>query len=543
MPRILLTIVTLCLLVPLAGTATAAWFSAVEGAGYFDFTCDAVNLARDDGSVDVVVLISVPHRELTFAEDAGIYRARVRATATVTGTRTGLDETSVEAVKTHRLSSRNRSEAESPALSQVFLVVVPKVSLRSGRLTVRVEDLNRRRPGLQYLGTDERAFAEADADWVSLPRRETSGLAIGDPVFMRHAPIRAWELDGRPTPAGGGGPWDYVNPTRRYGLEAEALQVYFTIEPPQGPADRARAADRPLLVRIESDVLDFALVDTIVTTAAVRRALADGRTAAVYWEMDAGGLPPGSFRFGLAPLDQVGRGVLASFDVVWNLQQLVRSRDDLLGEGRTVLLGDALRAFEDASPAAKEQQLDAFWADHDPTPDDGYNEARAEFNARVNYVKNFLGGFGPNGAADPRGRVYLLLGRPDSVREEAVPMNERSIEAARVMVFERFAVIADGTEGSEAWGGASDYTDSNPNTAGAAVGFVPYSYMADLLAVKNRTSDNSRSFLFWSYAESGNQLFLNSYSGQGGGLRFLFVDETGLGDYKLDSSNTRMPGN
>ncbi len=543
MRRSVLTAALALLVLLLALPAAAAWFRPVEGGGYFDFTCDAVNLAREDGTVDVVVMITVPHRELTFELDAGSYRARVRAIVTLTGTTTGLDSKVVDAVKTHRLTSRNQSEAESQTLRQDFMVVLPRVSLQTGELVVRVEDLNRRRPGLQYLATDHRAYAEAAADWASLPIRETSGLAVGDAVFMAHAPIRTWELDGRPTPAGGGGPWDYINPPRRYGLEAEALQLYFTIEPPRRVEDRERAARRPLLVRIESDALDFALVDTIETTAAVQSALVAGRAAAVYWEMDAGGLPPGGYRLGLAPLDDVGRSLLSSFDVVWSLEQLTHTRDDLLGEGRTVLQGDDLAAFEAAGHAEREQILARFWDDRDPTPEDPLNEGRAEFNRRVNYVKNFLGGFGPNGAQDPRGRVYLLLGEPDSAREEVMPMNEKFVETARVMVFERFAVVADGIEGSEAWAGASDYTDSDPGTPGSAVGFVPYNYMADILATKNRASDNTRSYLFWSYDEAGDQLFLNSYTGLGGGLRFLFIDQTGMGQYKLDSSNTRMPGN
>lgn len=521
-----------------AAPVAAAWLQPVEGSGYFRFTCDAVNLADDRPAPDVVVAVAVANGELEFTEETGLLQARVRVTATLAGFDGGVRT----ATKSFRLGSRSADEAASPTLHQQLLLVLEDVDLAAGRLEVMVEDLNRPRPGLQYLGTEERAFALATADWAAEPARETEGLAVGDAVFLAHAPIRTWELSGRPTPAGQGGPWDFVHPLRRYGLEAEALQVYFTVAPPGRVEDRMRAARRPLLVRIESTAMAFALVDTIETTAAVQQALAAGRPAAIYWEMDAGGLPPGRFRLSLAPLDAVGRGLLTSFDVVWNLMELARPHDALLGEGRTVLPPEKLREFEELSQVDQALMLDEFWHELDPTPEDPFHELRAEFYRRVAHIERFLGGFGPTGAEDPRGEIYLLLGEPDAVREEALPMNENAVNAARDLVFDRFRIQAEGSQGTSPW----VYTDyagvgrTNPSAASLST-FVPYSYMADLIAARNRTSDNTRSFLYWSYDQLGRQLFPNRYSGLTDSLRFLFIDEAGLGVYKLDSSNVTMP--
>ncbi|MBD3220317.1 GWxTD domain-containing protein [bacterium] len=526
------------LMLSVAATARAAWLQPVEGTGYFRFTADAANLAGGDGTLDVVVMVAVANGDLEFEEETGVLQGRLRATATLRGH----DGTEQSAVKSYRVTTRSRTEAESPTLHQTVLLVLEDVTIESGRLEVMVEDLLRQRPGLQYLGTDERAFALAEADWAAQPERETRGLAIGDAVFLAHAPIRTWELDGRPTPAGQGGPWDFVNPHRRYGLETERLQLYFTVSPPRRVEDRQRAARRPLLVRIESDVMQFALTDTVRTTAEVQRALTAGRPAAIYWEMDAGGLPPGRFRLSIAPLDEVGRGLLARFDVVWSLSELARSHEDLLGEGRTVLTDEALDEFEQASRPEQARILDEFWAELDPTPEDPFNEVRAEFHRRIAHVKSFLGGFGATGARDPRGRIYLLLGKPDSVREEVMPMNENAVVAARDLVFDRFKIMAEGSQGTSPWV-FSDYAGvgrANPNAASLSA-FVPYTYMADVIAARDRSSDNTRSFLFWNYDQLGRQLFVNSYTGLSDGLRFLFIDQTGLGDYKLDSSNVTMP--
>jgi GWxTD domain-containing protein len=521
----------------MAATAGAAWLRPLDGIGNFYFTCDAVTLPRPDAGVDVVAMVAVSHGEITFENEAGLWQARVRATATVTG----LDGTTTTATTTHRLTTRSAEEAQLRTLAQTFTVVLKDVRARAGQFEIVVEDLNRQRPGLQYLVSGERAMATATTDWFAMPARETRGLAVGDVVYLAHAPIRDWERDGRPTVPGQGGPWEFVNPQRRYGLEAEAVQLYFTIEPPARVEDRRRAATRPLLATIQSDELDFALRDTIAITAAVQRSLASGNAAAVYWEMDAGGLPPGSYRLGIAPIDSVGRSLLSSFSVVWSLDQLARPTELVLGEGRTVFVGAARDAFEDASRAEREEMLADFWREHDPTPDDPYNEARAEFRRRITYVDNFLGGFGPEGALDPRGRIYLLLGEPDEVEEEALPLNEDYVNTARERVFNRYAVIAAGSEGTEPWD-FSDYVGGSPGASTLTqFRFLPYHYMTDLHEQKNRASDNTRGFLFWGYDEAGDQLFLNTYSGHGGGLRFLFVDPTGMGRYKLDASNVREP--
>jgi len=516
--------------------ASGARLAPLEGDGYFRFVCDVFSLAREDSLVDVVVAVAVGHREITFVDDAGLPRARVRATATLTAA----DGREVSAVVTERLAARNASEAASPTLQQIFNIVLREVPFRQGVLRLVVEDLHRKRPGLAYLGTDEMAFARATADWYAPPAREPFGLAVGDVVFLAHAPIRLWEHAGRGVSGMDDGPWQYSNPLRRYGLEAEALQVYFNLEPPGRAADRVRAAARDLRLEIASDHLDFTLVDTVRLSESVREALAAGRAAAVYWEMDASGLPPGRFRLGIAPLDTVGRGELVGFDVVWRVSQLARDPRDLLGEGRTVLSGEALRTFEAANQVERELQLAAFWKALDPSPEDAYNEVYAEYRRRVAYVELFLGGYDERGARDPRGAIYLLLGEPDSVREEHVPMNERDLEDARVQVYQRYGLERTGsmTRGRDPQASFDNWVGPSPRDPIP----LPYSYLADRNIQSRRTAADSRVFQLWRYNHAGTSLFPNTYSRHGGGMTFLFVDKTGLGDFVLDSSNAFMLG-
>jgi GWxTD domain-containing protein len=526
-------------LVLLAVPAAAGFVRPVVGAGNFYFTCDVVTLARDDGGIDVVAMVAVPHRELTFQNEAGLMRARVRAIAAVVDAEGVRHETEV----TKRLSARSEEEAGSPTLDQVFTVILNDVPVLFGTFELRLEDLNRRRPGFVHLGSDRKAFAMAVADWYAPPAREAYGLAVSSPIFLAQASIREWAASGRMASVDGDGPWDYLNPRRRYGLEAEALQFYITVEPPVLAEDRRRASSRDLRLEIASEHLDFALRDTIVLSRPVREALAAGRPAAIYWEMDASGLPPGSFRMGIAPLDTAGRGVLSGFDMVWQLTRIARHTDDLLGEGRTVLLGDQLAAFDAAPRVEQEEMLAAFWHDLDPTPEDPYNEAYAEFRRRAAVVTNFYGGFSEMGPVDPRGRIFMLLGEPSSIRRESLPMNEDDLNDARILVFERYAAER---LGSTAKAGSAVPVGQTGiyrrSYHGDGVIPLPYSYLADQNIKRKVNSPDSRVFELWRYEDGGDQIFPNSYTGQGQGLRFLFLDKTGAGDFVLDSDNTRFIG-
>jgi GWxTD domain-containing protein len=295
-------------------------------------------------------------------------------------------------------------------------------------------------------------------------------------------------------------------------------------------------------VEIASDHLDFSLLDTLRLTTPVREALAAGRPTAVYYEIDAVGLPPGEFRLGIAPLDTAGRGLLTGFDVVWSLQLLARSTDDLLGEGRLVLFGDRLDAFLVAPRVEQERMLDEFWQELDPTPEDPYNEAYAEFRRRAAHVTAFYGGFDEYGARDPRGRIYMLLGEPSSIHAESMPMNEEDLNDARIMVYERYAPERPGSTAKDGAQGTLYYNVFTRSYQGAGYIPLPYSYLADKNIKAKVTSPDTRRFELWRYDDGGDQLFLNSYTGQGQGLRFLFVDKTGRGDYVLDSDNTRLTG-
>src|SRR5262249_28933174 len=61
----------------------------------------------------------------------------------------------------------------------------------------------------------------------------------------------------------------------------------------------------------------------------------------------------------------------------------------------------------------RQQFIQAFWEDRDPTPGTQRNEYKEEFDARLKYVKENFNREGPNPLKTDRGRVWMLLGKPN----------------------------------------------------------------------------------------------------------------------------------
>ncbi len=401
-----------------------------------------------------------------------------------------------------------------------------------------------RRPVLFSIFTKEKARSELVAEWAAPESAaDAHGLTVGDVVYLAQAPVQDWvSRGGRPLAAGEGGPWDYLHPVRRYGLGQTRVQVYFNVLPPADPASRAAAAGGNLLVEVLSKDLDFALRDTLALSPDVREALAAGRPAAVYYELDGSLLPPGSFRLGIAPLAEAGRGVLGEFDVTWRLDQLARGRDVLAGEGRIVFSGDQLDKYVAASRAEQEVMLEEFWRGLDPDPMDPYNEVYVEFRRRVSYAAANLGGFTASGPVDDRGLIYVLLGPPDRISREAMPLNENDLEDARIKVYKPEAPDRDG---SWAKGGDPSGTQSQSPYFDRGGITMPYSRSADLEIRESRSSAlRDHGFELWSYTRGGAPLFPNQYTAAVplNGLQLLFIDADGTGRHRLESTNVTRSG-
>lgn len=83
--------------------------------------------------------------------------------------------------------------------------------------------------------------------------------------------------------------------------------------------------------------------------------------------------------------------------------------------------------------AAREQFVDEFWQKRDPTAGTGENENKIEYERRLNYVEKWFREGGRPGWETDRGKVYLLLGEPDSRSTEQRDIVDRTGMVKRVL--------------------------------------------------------------------------------------------------------------
>ncbi|MCK9994891.1 MAG: GWxTD domain-containing protein [Candidatus Krumholzibacteria bacterium] len=519
------------LLLMLPGVA-GAMLHPLDGAGNFHAYVDVVNRWVTEDRLDVLVLVEVANGDLKYNEEDGGYVGRMRLEIQLESS-----DGQVISQKRHiRTETLTAVESSTRTLFQVFGLVLEDVPFRSGRLDCQIYDVNRRRAGILNQAKKRSSRSECSTAWAAENAPRTpEGIALEDPLFLVHAPFDEWNPETTAEASGSGG-WlhDYTHPSRRYGLEQDRLQIFQPVWPRAGGI-AMDDENLGLRVQIVSMDMEYVINDTIRFDRRGRAALAAGRPSALFYELDVNLLPEGAYRMSLAPLGGQGRGSLVDFDVVWRLEALGRHRSQILGEGRTVLEGKDLKEFLAASPAEQEKLLDHFWESLNPDPESPVNAVYLEFQYRLAYVRNFLGGFGQFGANDDRGEVFLLIGPADEVQLHHMPMNFRDQDDARIKVYNRFAPDREGTEAKGGSAGGTQGIDPYQDIGGIP---MPYSRRAESQR-QTQVFSPTHNFAFelWKYDDVGNTLFPNRFSRKGMGQRFLFVDRTGSGDYSLESSN------
>jgi GWxTD domain-containing protein len=496
-------ILLFALLAILSPGRAKAMLHPLDGAGNFHSYVDVVNRWVDEDRLDVLVLVEVANADLNYKEEDGGYVGRIRLEVQLEG-----PGGEVITQKRHiRTAGLPVDEAASSTLFQVFGLILEDVQVRSGRLNCQVYDVNRRREGILNQAQKRNMRSECATAWYAEEGPRTAeGISLEDPLFLVHAPFAEWNPESVADEASGNEGWlhDYTHPSRRYGLEQDRLQIFQPVWPAAGGV-ALDDQNTGLRVQVVSLDMEYAINDTITFDRRGRAALAAGRPAALFYELDVNLLPEGAYRMSLAPLGGQGRGSLVEFDVVWRLEALGRHR------------------------------MDNFWEGLNPDPESPVNETYLEFQYRLAYVKKFLGGFGQFGANDSRGEVFLLMGPADEVQLHHMPMNFRDQNDARIKVYNRFAPDREGTG---AKGGSSEGTqgvDPYQDSGGIP---MPFSRRAETQRQTQQYSPTQNfAFELWKYNDVSKTLFSNRYSRKGMGQRFLFVDRTGTGDYILESSN------
>jgi len=365
-------------------------------------------------------------------------------------------------------------------------VVVMRFPSRPGaeRMQVKLEDLNTRRRGLMNLGRKQSESCQVDGDFTT-PGPQ-AGEDLSDLEFVWH--------DGPVT-----GPSAFVrgdrtvlpNPERVYGLYENDLRACFVA---RGSDERpwrwiARVLDR-----------DGHLVAQQESTAAASRWLNGGV------ELDLAHEPAGGYDLEVKAWQEGDAGALlrrAHFSIAWQRDAWFRNPRDIVDTIHFLLSASDEEAFELLHPGEQERFLEDFWRVRDPSPETAENEARATFLGRVSYADSNFGRAGMGkGMFSDMGRTYIRYGAPGEVFRQVIPAGDETLRqvVGQLTLSEDRPVAGD--VNIRGLGG-----DIRPWEVWVYEGDIPLPPDADPKVAANGQRKRR--------------------------LVFLFVDEHGLGDYRL----------
>lgn len=365
------------------------------------------------------------------------------------------------------------------------------LTAKPGRYTFRVtvEDMNVARMGLVYKMKNQKRQGKVEGvvdlgPWL-----------FANPTLSGIEP--AWDItaakEGAPFRKG---PYDvYPHPSGYYGLYKNEIsgyyEIYDEVPPPGGRSYHVRS------------VLVDAKGDTIPTGDDSLR-VTEGTAWPHAISIDASSLAAGHYRLVLQ-IRREGSPPSATsateFDVLWSPDSWRAEAADFYDVAAGVLLSsEDASDFRRLTMGAKEVLIEKSWADADPSPETADNEARAEFLRRVAYANQHYTIFNPGMFSD-RGRVYIRYGEPDEMKIERMPV------------------------------------------AGKTIGYaldplVPRSTRDQITKTGSGVAD-ARPYEIWTYNSRGSEAAVrHGLNEVTQGLKFIFTDDQGYGEYTLRYSST-----
>ena len=472
----------------LSSRLPAAPRAAEGGAGSFgDIRFHAIAVAFRHGPKEARAdfTIQIPYREIKFIPEKERFSAKLRLTVEMwdaKGKRAGYMQ------REARLESTDLAATTDSLLGEIYTVGFPAPP---GKYTyrVRIEDMNAERMGLVYKIKDQKRQGEVE------------GAVDMGPWLFRNPGLSgvlfAWEL--RPKSEGSPfsrGPYDVVpHPSAFYGHGQDVLSLYYELydesPPPEGRVRRVSAS----ILGAKGDTL-FSSIDSLRMT--------EGTAWPHALQIDVPAIPSGHYRLALAVLDETGRSLADShgqFDMLWSRDSW---RPDVAAfyevTAATLLPSDSATIFRTLSMGEKERWVEDIWRRADPTPETADNEFRSEFRRRVDY-SNVRYSVYDRGMFSDRGRIYIRYGEPDDMKIERVPV-------------------------------------ANKNLGRDLLGEIPEASRRQVTDADTWNFDD-RPYEIWTYDMRGKELVPRFGTNEiSSGVKFVFVDEQGYGEYTLKYSST-----
>ena len=475
-----------CLLATQAGAnvGTPTPGEAGVSVGDLHYNASAVAYRHDGGSARVEFFIRVPYREIRFIPSGDHFEGRLRVTVELLGKkarRVGYQQ------REARVQSTDAEATVDSLLGEIYTagIVAPPGTYR---YKITVEDMNVARRGLVYQMKNKKRQGEVQGD-IDMSEWLLQNPAISGIEF-------AWDIKDRTpeTPFAKGSYEVLPHPSAYYGAYRDMLSAYYEIYDTPPPAEGRAYRVRTLIFSSAGDTL-LESVDSLRVT--------EGAAWPHTLHADVGSLPAGHYQLRIDLLREGDLPIASSqgeFDMLWDVDSWGSDAADLYDvTARTLLSQEGAYSFRQLSRGEKEAKLAQVWRAIDPTPDTAANELKRDFNARVAYANTHYSVF-ERGMLTDRGRIWIQFGEPDDIKIERLPVSDKTL-----------GYVVDG---------------QIPKTS------------KDILTKPGQGVVDARPFEIWTYNLRGHEMVprhrMNEISA---GIKFVFVDEQGYGDYTLRYSS------
>lgn len=474
-------------LLPQPASAAGPHENPVTSHGSIRFTVDTASFPLEGPATHEEVYLQIPSTELVFKPSGKDLMARIEVAIAFKDTS---GETVAERKAKTDLPVRNAAEAHDPAEVHVLQ---SDFELAPGpyRVEVQLKDLQKRESAIPIVIFIRRSASGKVGFPLEVPAFADSGLSLSDIQFAREV-----QEDGTGSPFRKGRLGVTPCADRVYGLLIPELRFYYEISDRlMGESDGGEPVEVSYEVRTMSGAIVAVQQEDLV--------LHEGTNWARTGKFDLSKVPAGQYRAGVSvvkPLSGERASTSATFDVIWSAYSWNRKLDDLLAELGPVATSEERAKLKRLSSGERENFLAQFWKGLDPSPETPRNEALEEHYRRVRMADRVFSGRGGRvrGINTDRGRIYVRYGQPD--------------EISTGFATEEFI-------GSFLWQRKNEFDFDEEGRARGGYNFKDKAYET------------------WTYDDRGDPLGASARIGTGVGLRFVFVDISGYGDYEMVHSS------
>ena len=478
----LLLITALLLVLAAAGTSSG---TAMRGEGDFEFYVDLAPLPHPGQKTLELVQIAIPAKEILYKRQETGFEASLRIQIKF------LTEEGTAWERAFMILDTRENPPQGKDLSE-FVYVADSSFVEPGlySLEVKIEDLNRKKKTLVGILKGQYLSANLVDIYVDVPDFSPDKFVLSEPVLI-------WKVDRK----GGFIP----NPMGIYGLRNDTLSFFVKGQIPEG----VEADSVDVYVRIESRSGEMMKEQRAKVPAR-------GRETSFYAAFDLNSFPASSYRINAVAFCEGYRAARGKdFTVSWELMNWQRPMRDLFVEARLLLPDSEFEQFQYWSIGEQESYLSSYWNKLDPTPHTAVNETYSEFIRRMYYADINFKSF-TRGALSDRGLIYIRFGPPDEMEQQPVPFNRGDVSEAMDQLEDKYKVITHSTSTDDMAAPVARIVMEGKSSPFVGDGF------------------DTGGYELWIYNMKGDPLFerdrlMTVYAG----LRFLFVDRQGVGEFKL----------